>query len=73
MTEVAGPYDRSFTKTFRQEMKEQDWFQEETKVSMTHFIPGANVGKLLKTIRHIFEIRQQNQLYTRYFQRQKFT
>ncbi|MEO5777509.1 MAG: restriction endonuclease subunit S [Sediminibacterium sp.] len=48
LQERAGPYDREFTRAFRKEMIEKDWFSEETKISMTHFTPGENVGKLIK-------------------------
>jgi hypothetical protein len=40
--ERAGPYDREFTLAFRKEITESDIFQEETKVSLTHFIPGLH-------------------------------
>jgi type I restriction enzyme, S subunit len=46
--EVAGPYDREFTLTFKKEMVEQDWFQQEMRVSLNRFVPGNNVGKLEK-------------------------
>jgi type I restriction enzyme S subunit len=46
--EVAGPYDRTFTLAFKKEMVEEDWFQQEMKVSLNRFVPGSNVGKLEK-------------------------
>ena len=45
--ERAGPYDKEFTQAFRKEMEEKDWFTEETKVSLTRFVPGENVGSLI--------------------------
>jgi type I restriction enzyme, S subunit len=50
----AGPYDRNFTLAFRTEMKEKDWFQEETKISMTHFLLGKNSAKLTKDYANYF-------------------
>jgi type I restriction enzyme S subunit len=44
----AGPYDREFTQAFRKEMIEKGWFSEETKRTLTKFVPGENVGKLIK-------------------------
>lgn len=46
--EVAGPYDSFFTHRFREEMIDEDWFAEETKFLATHFIPGENVGSIIK-------------------------
>ncbi|WP_255156484.1 restriction endonuclease subunit S [Ferruginibacter sp. HRS2-29] len=46
--ETAGPYDRNFTVGFRKEMKDKNWFEEEQKASITRFIPGENVGSLIK-------------------------
>ena len=46
--ERAGPYDRKFTLAFRKEIIEDDIFQEETKVSLTHFIPGLHAGMYSK-------------------------
>ena len=48
LRERAGPYDRDFTLAFRKEMQEKDWFAEETKLSQTRFVPGENVGSLIK-------------------------
>ncbi len=46
--ERAGPYDRDFTMAFRKEMKEKDWFDEEQKGAITKFIPGTQVGSIIK-------------------------
>jgi geranylgeranyl pyrophosphate synthase len=52
--EVAGPYDREFTLAFKKEMVEEDWFQQEVKVSLNRFVPGNNVGKLEKEFAKYF-------------------
>lgn len=46
--ERAGPYDKEFTIAFRKEMQEKDWLQEVQKGSITKFIPGENIGSLIK-------------------------
>jgi type I restriction enzyme S subunit len=66
--EVAGPYDRSFTLAFKKEMIEEDWFQQEIKISLNRFIPGRNAGKLQKEFPKYFrkkgkEIRLVLQLF----------
>lgn len=52
--EVAGPYDRAFTLAFKKEMVEEDWFQQEMKVSLNRFVPGSNAGKLEKDFPRYF-------------------
>lgn len=46
--ETAGPYDRDFTRAFRQEMQQEDWVQEEQRGNKTRLLPGDNIGKLEK-------------------------
>lgn len=38
-------------------MVEEDWFRQETKVSLNRFVPGDNVGKLLKEFPKYFRDR----------------
>ncbi len=46
--ERAGPYDKEFTTAFRREMQEKDWLHELQKGNITKFIPGDNIGSLIK-------------------------